>query len=298
MIPWQIPLVLKVIVANILAPFIGKKIVNRQGRSRRFVAQYSAACIIAWLFALASPKAAWEAFPLVFALGFVQVFGTYCYWRATAISLSATAFTTQFDDVIGMLMGYVFLGEAHYLRNGALAAGILFALSGVLVFTLFKNTERLRESLHGTHCERPLYMWVAGYSIVWGLAYFGLRYFGVHSVAPKVFLTGWYSGSFLGAIVIHRLAGAKEAGDPIPWREHGMTTLLAVCIYASLYFQYWVSSLTPITVHQPIYQVTEMVFPALIGLFYFKEIGSLTRSGKIAFALGIAGTLLIALSYR
>jgi hypothetical protein len=53
----------------------------------------------------------------------------------------------------------------------------------------------------------------------------------------------------------------------------------------------------PTTVVQPIFQVTEMVFPTLIGLIVFKEGKNLSCLEALAFAIGLGGGLVVAFSY-
>ncbi|MEK7583932.1 MAG: hypothetical protein AAB490_01695 [Patescibacteria group bacterium] len=302
---WLIPVFLKVLFGNIVTPIVLKKVTSQGSRSRRFRSQYIFASVLVWatVLLMSGGNIAWPSFGLVLLIGFLQSFGTYCYWHAIKISVSKTAVTTQFDDLLGMIMGYGFLGEAYYLRNAPLATGIVLSLASVFVYVWLRvtvkkgdaNSELARQT---SDSDRALAMWVAGYSVLWGLAYFSLRFFALREVPHSTFLPAWYTGALIGSQVVFWTAGEKERGERLTVRDHLASGLLAVLIVSSLAFQYWASKLTPITVHQPIYQVTEMIFPALIGLFYFKEIKALTKSGKAAFVLGAVGMLLIAMSYR
>jgi multidrug transporter EmrE-like cation transporter len=60
---------------------------------------------------------------------------------------------------------------------------------------------------------------------------------------------------------------------------------------------YSTAKLAPLTVYQPILMVSEAVLPSLIGLYVFHENKSLTQREKIAFVIGIAGVIIIGLSY-
>ena len=60
---------------------------------------------------------------------------------------------------------------------------------------------------------------------------------------------------------------------------------------------YWVAKLAPITVFQPIFLVSEMVFPSLVGFLIFREIKDLTTVEKIVFPLGLTGGLIIGFSF-
>jgi hypothetical protein len=55
--------------------------------------------------------------------------------------------------------------------------------------------------------------------------------------------------------------------------------------------------LAPQTVVQPLFLVGEMIAPALIGLYVFAEREALDRYEHVLFATGLAGGLLVALSF-
>jgi hypothetical protein len=55
--------------------------------------------------------------------------------------------------------------------------------------------------------------------------------------------------------------------------------------------------LAPQTVVQPLFLVSEMIAPALIGLYVFGERQALDRQERLYFGLGLAGGLLVALSF-
>jgi hypothetical protein len=55
--------------------------------------------------------------------------------------------------------------------------------------------------------------------------------------------------------------------------------------------------MAPQTIVQPLFLVGEMVGPALIGLYVFGEREALARRDQLYFAIGLAGGLLVALSF-
>lgn len=119
------------------------------------------------------------------------------------------------------------------------------------------------------------------------------------SVGAALFfaLSNWYFGSLLGSLAVYLIAGKKEAGKPLTVRQIVKVIPLSVTIVTSVSMLYWAKTLAPITVLQPIQQVAEMILPTLLGLYLFKEVKHLTRLDKVVFAVGIAGGLIVALSY-
>ena len=71
----------------------------------------------------------------------------------------------------------------------------------------------------------------------------------------------------------------------------------SLLILGSVGAAYGAYRLAPQTVVQPLFLVGEMVGPALIGLYVFGEREALARRDQAYFALGLAGGLLVALSF-
>jgi len=148
--------------------------------------------------------------------------------------------------------------------------------------------------------EKPstsIFVWIAIYSIIWGVAHFAFRWYAVEGMPTSTFLAGWYGGAFVGSNFVLLAMGKKEMGEPLPRKQIVLVALLAVVILICLVLEYWASMYAPLAVTQPIFQVTEMVFPTLIGLFVFKEIKELNGAKKIVFAIAFAGSLVVAFSY-
>ncbi len=227
---------------------------------------------------------------IISAIGVINSFGAYCQWRAFDISLSKTGIFTQGDDVIAITLGYLFLNETKYL-NEKLAVGIIICLLAATALLSQRQKANKNVALLG---------WVAGYSLIWGMAIFFMRYFALQQVDLANFMTAWYCGSFIGSLIIFcftRLAAKNEAGEKLSGKSIGGVFLLALAIWASQLLAYMSYRLAPLTVAQPVYLVSEAILYIFLGLYYFKEIRQLTKIDKIAFAGGIAGIIIIALSF-
>ena len=112
------------------------------------------------------------------------------------------------------------------------------------------------------------------------------------------FLISWYSGSFIGSCVLFSFSDDSERGIGVPMKESIKGPLmLSFCIVASLGALYWTRSLAPMVVATPVFQVSEMIFPTLIGLYVYNEKKKFNRLGWLAMGLGLVGGLIIASSF-
>ena len=292
--PWQVPVVLRIIMGHIVGQYLLKRISGLPSRTRRFVLQFFFAAIFGMVlaFATGTPLADARLFPIV-VLGAINSFGAYCQWRALAISQSRTALFTWGDDVIAIALAYTLLNEVQFLTL-SLVAGTLVCLGATVAFPFVLS---MVKSQGARRAHLALVGWVACYSVTYGVTAFAMRAFSLQGVTLPAFVASWYSGAFLGALVVKAFAGAEEAGAPLTWRGITGTAVVALSIWLSLVLAYWQRQLAPIAVVQPIQQVSEMILPAFVGLYIFKEKREMSRGQWIVFAVALAGGLTIALSF-
>lgn len=295
---WHVPVAISLIFSYTIAPFLLKKNANLPSRTRRLLWQYIFCAVMACLVGVGTGS------PLPFtsvnliaigAIGCANAFGAYCQWRAMAISLSKTSLFTYWDDLIAMGMGYSLLSETKFLTP-MLAVGVIIACGAVIAMPYMRRSKTAADHLARAQWLQ-LVGWVARYSVIWGVANFVMRYFGLKGVAIPSFLAAWYSGAFVGALGIRLLSSAEEAGACLAWRDLRLVFTLSCAVVGALALHYWAYGLAPITVLQPIYQVGEMVMPTIVGLVIFKEHKTLARPEKLLFALGLVGGLTIAFSF-
>lgn len=300
MVAWHIPVLLTIGSTYILLPILNKSVAHLPGRARNLVWQYFFAAIFIGGGAILISQTTgadgeWgRGFVVVLGIGAVNAFACYCYWRAAAISLSVTSISTWVDDVIALALGFWFLQETQYL-NSRLVVGVALALAATIIFSLVGTK---RENFGHLQIRKILF-WVALYSVIWGGAEFSMRYFALRDMPLFSYVAAWYGGSFLGALVVFAFSDKEERGDSFI-DVHAMIRVipLALLIGVSLSFQYWAKMLAPITVSTPILQVAEMIFPTIIGLILFKERKNLNGLGWLAMTVGVAGGLVIALSFQ
>ena len=297
--PWQLVVLSRVVSAHIVFPIIVKHLTGLPSRARKLSLQFLFCAVLSviWLACKPQPvlKPAIElgsimmpAMVLLLLVGGINSFAAYCQWQAIGINLSKTAVFTQADDFIAVLLGYVFLNELSFL-NSFLLIGIILCFIAAGLFLGGKKSNG--------QSNKALLLWIAGYSFIWGVTVFLIRYFALKGVSFPVFLTGWYGGSFLGSLIILRLEEKPGLFRLLTAKTVLKVFGLAVVVWLSMCLNFWTFKLVPLTVGEPIFLVTEMIFPALIGLYLFKEKRDLTREEITGFALGALGTVIIGLSF-
>ncbi len=300
---WLVPVMLVSLVGYVVQPYFNKRIADLPSRTRNLCWQYLFAAIFANLTALVvgvnffkDPRVI-----VIVILGIFNAFACYCYWRAIAISLSKTSLFTQADDLTAMVLGSFILGESRLL-NFSLGIGIAFSIFAVFLFIVAKRRMASRDiQRNDAFCQYDLKngiaVWVALYSIILGVAMFSMRYFALKGMLLPTFIVGWYSGAFIGALIVFVFAGKAEAGQPLRIKNALRILPLSLTIFTSLMLAYWARSIAPLIVTQPIFQVAEMILPTAMGLWVFKEMKELNLLSRIAIAVGLAGGIIIALSW-
>lgn len=292
--PWEVPVLLRILWANMLFPVALKNVVRKPWNSKNVCWQFFFTVIFSLVFALSISQDALEVtLFLVIPVGFANSFAAYCSWRAVQINLSKTSVFTQADDITAITLGYLLLGETKYL-NSELVLSIALCFTAGAIFAREKSRA---QSGSESSANLKLLSWVAGYSFIWGVCMFLMRYFSLEQVSFVNFLFGWYSGSFLGSLVVRILAKSREPNVQLTIRNISELAILALCVWISLFLAYWAFSLAPVTVVQPTFMVSELVFPCLIGLYWFKEIKGLTSKERAAIALGITGGALVSIGF-
>lgn len=293
---WQIPVLCHVILAYMIAPVLIKKIATAPSRTRSLMWQYIFSSFFALIVGLITDAQLFDQrLIIVVLLGFCNAFACYCHWRAVDISLSRTSLFSQADDLICLFLGYIVLHETRIL-NPILALGLFLSCGSVCLFTIVHARSTAVQNLTD-HKRWRLGVWVGLYSVIWGVAIFSLRYFSLQNMRMSSYITAWYSGCLFGTFFVRWLAGKKEAGEPLKFSQIIGIIPLSLTICLALMSMYWSKTLAPITVAQPIFQVSEMIFPTLIGLWIFKEKKHLENLSLIAMILGLAGGMLLVLNF-
>jgi hypothetical protein len=292
--PWYVPVLLRIGAAYIAGPLLLKPLVDRYAQATLLLLQFLGCLAVALPLAVV-----WHQRQLdwrIVAVGFSNGLAAYCYYKAIALSLSRTALFAFWDDLLAMGLSYTLLHEGQFL-NARLVLGIGVSLGAVLLFTVHSYSQQAQEPTT-KRLPMRLYLYAGAYSVILGLGLFFIRYLGVQGTALGTFLVNWYGGIVMAALLLV-LSGADPAQAPftLPWRvlpRLGGLSLVALVAMSGAYGAY---RLAPQTVVQPLFLVGEMIAPALIGLYVFGERQALDRQERLYFVLGLAGGLLVALSF-
>src|SRR5919199_5905086 len=292
--PWYVPVILRIGAAYIAGPLLLKPLVDQYAQATLLLLQFVVCFAVALLVAVAFHQGHldWR----IVAVGCGNGLAAYCYYKAIALSLSRTALFAFWDDVLAMGLSYTLLHEGQFL-NARLVLGIGVSLGAVILFTVHSYSQQAQEPTTQRLSMR-LYLYAGAYSVILGLGLFFMRYLGVQGTALGTFLVNWYGGIVVAALLLV-LIGVDPAQMPftLPWRvlpRLGGLSLVALVAMSSAYGAY---RLAPQTVVQPLFLVGEMIVPALIGLYVFGERQALDRQERLYFVLGLAGGLLVALSF-
>lgn len=297
---WHILVVLRIIVGSILGPILLKQLTSAPSRTRNIIWQFVFTAALAFMAAALTQSFVFS-WPMVFvaAFGLLNAFANYCHWRAMDISMSKSALFTPGGDLWAMFLGFVFLRESKHL-NLWLWVGLALALSSVVLFSFVKVKQTWHNGKATEVKKKERWIWIClGLAVmIWGTSAMFTRYMVVSLMSPWTYMAAWYGGSLIGSFAVFALAGKKEAGEPLGRRQILWILPRSAAMWASLTLGSWTLKYAPITVVQPIFMVSSIVFSAIIGLWVFKEVKQLSTMEKIATAVGVIGGVVIALSFR
>ena len=291
---WLVPIVLYIVLAYIGIRWMQKKIVDLHSKTKRLFLNFLFCALFAITFAVVMGHVIFNTMTLIiFGIGILNGVANYASWKATSISLSRTSLFSFVDDIIPMALSYAILGEGQFLNTFS-EWGIALCFLATILFVRHSYKKEGRASL-------VFFVYVAVYSIIWGIANFSARYSAVSGVPVGQFLMSWYIGSFVTATLLVLL---YKDPDEKPGRMPALAArdVLVMFVYAGgialcLAIEFWALTLAPQTLVQPIFLVAEATIPTVIGLTIFKERSTFDRAQWCFAALGMLGVILIAFSY-
>ena len=192
---WYVPVFLRVLVANVIHPSISKHVVMKHSLQKRHLFNFSFCSLVAISIAVACGQLSLTTTTLfIFCVGVANGWAAYCQWKALGISLSRNSLFTFWDDIIAMSLSYYLLNEGQFLNfQGKL--GIILSVAAV---TLFAFRDYCRKEGVGDKVPSRFYFYVGLYSVIWGVATFLMRKWGVEKVPISTFLASWYTGGVFG----------------------------------------------------------------------------------------------------
>src|SRR3989344_5796317 len=178
---WLVPALFRIGVANVFFPALMKMIVGKHSRTKRLFVSYVFCAILSWIvLGISGVKLTiTPIFCSILFVGLLNGWGAYCQWRAVDISLSKNSLFTFWDDIIAMTLSCFILQEGRFL-NGWSWFGVVLSFGAVIVMALHSYRQQQKgKSDPSTHTPLVFYGFVASYSVIWGVAVFCQRYWGV-----------------------------------------------------------------------------------------------------------------------
>ncbi|MCK4859765.1 MAG: hypothetical protein KAS87_04305 [Candidatus Omnitrophica bacterium] len=298
---WYIPVVLRILLINTIFPWLLKGKVVQANFVQRFFLQYLFCSVFAVLVAISLGQLVFTATTLIIAvIGVFNGFGAYSQWRATQINLSAMSIFAFLDDAIAISLGYLILKEGKFLNTGV-GIGLTLCASVVILFAVNNYLKRKKGVKGKEHLPLRFFGYVMSFTIIWGVATFLTRYFALEGVGVGTFIFGWYGGSVITAFIIFLIKKEKgifqEVKETMTNNNFCIMFVMSVLIMTNIWLSYWALQLAPLMVVKPIFFVSAMVIPAIIGLYIFKEAKKYERREKLFFVIAFVGGVLIALSF-
>lgn len=287
---WQAILAV-LIVINTLSVVLTKMAADRMPRRRAVGVfyQYLFCAIIAIIYAvLAQEVQITPIIVLVAAVGFINAFGNYFQWQASALSLSRTVLFFPLMEVITIFLAMTLLEEA-VLWNAQLIIGAALCFLAMWLFRLpATHGNKIKETL-----SRQWLVYTLGMVLIFGVAGFLLKVFAF-TIPRGIFLLGWHVGAFVGALLILWL----EKSSPKQFTKANLIIVLPVsfAIWGALLVLYLTYQLGgPVSLILPIRGMAITIIPVLLGWFVFKERRGLSKREWLGFLAGITGAILVLL---
>lgn len=274
---------ISVLVHSAICPYLLKRFTETTPWRRSFSEVFLICGIVSFFLASIAGERFSSAHLPIFALGICTAFIAYAQWKAVAISQSKTVLFSQLGDVLGIVLGLIILHEGRYLGR-VTAIGVM--LSIVSAFQL----SRLQKFGKSTKSDNlfPLLLIIA---VGFGVSLFAYRFFShVVSVPLLSYLAAHYAGAGIGSFCVTTfLFGKEESESTLGVREHITSAMLALSAMLNAGLSYLAFKYYPLSVLNPLYQVSYLLVPLLIGLFVFDERREIYRGEWIWMAIALLG---------
>jgi hypothetical protein len=289
---WQLMLVLLVIVNT--ASIIFNKIASDKLPKKKSVGifyQYIFCALLGFLYAFLAQEIIFSPILIFVGLvGLLNAFGSYCQWQAVGLSLSKTTLFFPLMEITTIFLALIFIGE-FILWTPQLIFGVLFCFLAMYLFRIpmkSRDKEQTRNPLKG-----KWFLYVVLMILIIGIAGFLLKFFSF-TVARGAFIMSWYSGAFLGSLLILFL----EKANPLKISKKTVFAIFpaSLTIWGSLLALYWTYQLGgPVSFVLPVRGLAITLIPAFIGWQKFKEGKSFTKREIFGFIIGTTGAVMVLL---
>ncbi|MCB0318360.1 MAG: hypothetical protein KDD56_06350, partial [Bdellovibrionales bacterium] len=230
----------------------------------------------------------WRA-PLILLVGVFNSIACYSHWRAVAISHSKTALFIPATSVLSVILAVFLLGEARVVSIKSWIGVCLLLFS---TFVLASSKSKRDKKLNA-----EFFTWVAIMTLLFSSVTVFMKYSAsVIAVSRWSFSFQYYLGSAFGALMIFVLSKHNERGGKLGIRGWKDTLPLALSIYVSHILIYWSLELAPLSIIEPLFRVTGLIFPFLIGQLYFDEKSDFTKRDWVGCLIAFIGVIFIVIN--
>lgn len=280
------------ILFSAIALCLMKKLTTSLPKSSAVMWQFGGSSILAITFWCVSgmPDPEWNCMWIA-AVGFVNAFGAYAQWQALETSLSKTSFLLTLSPIWATILAIGILQEDIW-GNWKILGGIVVLHLAAMAIALLKEDPKPKND-DGMPAEKPQKLWlpwVIGALLIFGSAAFLMKVSTIANVPHALFLPSWYGGAFLGGLLIY----AIRREEPLTMSQASSALLVGASIICQLASLYWGFQLADASVVLGIASFVNPILAIVLGIYVFHEEIVLSLWHYVAFALGIAGCVLIA----
>ncbi len=281
---WQLPLFLSIVFAT-LRGFLDKKLVDRSDPF--FVLLVTEGWISIFFFTVyfLINRSLPPILPEMIILGGLFMFIVGFYLEAIKISLSKTIILSSYYLLITMILSFIFLGEWRIFYINSLngwknIGGAILAL--LSMYFLLKSHTKKEEKM-----ERKFLFFISLNILLNGIGTFwGKSYLQTHGELDVIL------SQTVGALfVIIPINLFKRNSFNKDANFHFLALLDGIVIFLVIWTFTIALKRGPAVLVLPIQTVLTTIFIALIGLFVFNEVKSITYEKKIGLVLGLVGVL-------
>ncbi len=298
-VAWYIPVLLKMLFGNVIAPVLIKKVSDGLNLPKKITVTFFFCFIISLIVVVKMGSFTVNSMTFaILGMGLANAAANYASWRAQAINLSKMSLFVWLQPAIAMTLSAIFLGEHKHLSSTMLV-GIALNLGAIILTSYSDFKKKDGETKVDARKNREFYISVLTCSFLFGLANFLYKCLTVKDVPMGQFLPSWYFGSFVGGVCLIWITSFRGTSKKIIGSEaltrmdYCFLALLGIIYVGNLGALYWSHFLAPQVVLFPLYVMGDKVIPILVGFVIFKEQKKYSRAQLAYLAIGVVGTLLI-----
>lgn len=294
---WWFSLIPLILSQYVVVEWVSKHVANQPSQIAKQVVSFGGCAAMATAFTLITHTPLFNPWVIVImSAGVLNAFANIYKWRATRISQSKTSVLSFGDDIIAIVLSMAFLHDGRYLDSKGLIGMSLCVLTGIL-FWWHDSQEKSQES-------RAFYLNVLRFSLLWGVAMFAQRAFGLKQLPLGVFLFGWYVGTFMTLVTVFiteriKTPRAADGSKPPLFNTVGLAwaPVHSLAITINIVILYWTVSRLPQTVVQPVMLIGQAMVAPLVGWLIFREGKKFDRFHWGFVALGVVGVILLGFGF-